>query len=1309
MKKFLFAFAAGLLILAGCAKEYDDTAIKEKVESLSQKVDKLQAAVDKLTGDVSALAEAIEAAKSGDSISKVEEIKEGGVVTGYTITFVSGKTISLFNGKDGKDGQSPVIGTKEDGGVLYWTVNGEYLISGGKKVPVNVVPSFELKNGHLWVTINGEAQDLGSVTEGASVDGIIKSIVKGETSVIITLNGDPEEVIEIPLAKPFGFEFEETSFAVASTDPIEIAYKINGKTEKTSVGILKAELPAVIDAEKITVTPETATAKGEVVVWASNHEGLSDIVALKFGPAEYDNTDPKPEDPQNIYDDDVDYIAEAKDGAVNIHVTTNVEIAVISDAEWITVGEITKASYTIGLTIEDNPDADIRYGQVKVVLKNDNSVVLQTIKIAQAAGSGQDIDAFDPTNFAAIDWSNKNAAAWYYFAENYPLPNGFTFIIHINPNSLTTQGMRVGNFGNNDADPSPCNMLRFGQNGNNRELEWMVDTGAGRSEKELMAPGFRAGKWQAIVLTADKAAGEYKIYLNDELKSTKAAAYNEAMSFGAFEFANSWGAAYRSAFNGRIALMSVYDKALTAEEIAQNIFTVPVSENCVGFWPMNEGKGARLKADKSRAIKEDINLAKATRNDNNDATENHTVDVSQYLTWTTGNTVISLPSPFDSNVKWTSSKDNKAYEDIMVNVKYNDVTYIDVPNVKLGTSSAIGYFNVTLPAGTSSVTFYALGWSSKDGKLKLTVGEKSEEFTAVKNAGVSGNGPFNPTVADTDQYTFTLDAALAEEATLKIETLSAGTRAVVFGVNAVAAEIPVVYTDLSADQANCYIIDVAGAYMIPALKGYSAEPIGTVASAEVLWETYNNAEEVTKGSVIAKAGVKDGSIVFETPATLKPGNALIAAKDADGKILWSWHIWIPATAITSSTYGYIYDHELMDRNLGALVAATTSSVPVESYGLSYQWGRKDPFPGAQDVTSSAQATVSGSVMTVAEDHMTVEETVANPTVYSIYSAANTWGPWLNPQEDTPTLWQDGTKTIYDPCPVGYKVPARNKSMPLHSADLSAVKGWSDNGEAHYFTLGSPVAVFPYSGYITEDGAGMDHAGDRGFIWTSYASSSDFAAYFMNVRSGGDHKLSSTITSRGCSVRCVKIEEAPAPDPEPATNIVLDGNFDDWADGDALVGDQIREWKFSSDAENVYFYMKIKNTDIKASDDGTYKWKRYIYIGLDTDNNEATGDKPSYGGLTIEGCEAGALLYPFRGDTTEGIAFVNGVEEESWIKAPVETNTESQITVWGKTDGEYSYLEMGIPKVGIGSPAAGKMRVQFSFSWNINGPKTIVIQ
>jgi hypothetical protein len=54
--------------------------------------------------------------------------------------------------------------------------------------------------------------------------------------------------------------------------------------------------------------------------------------------------------------------------------------------------------------------------------------------------------------------------------------------------------------------------------------------------------------------------------------------------------------------------------------------------------------------------------------------------------------------------------------------------------------------------------------------------------------------------------------------------------------------------------------------------------------------------------VIAAVGVEDGYITFSTPETLKPGNALIAAKDADDVILWSWHIWIPAAEVTAADY-----------------------------------------------------------------------------------------------------------------------------------------------------------------------------------------------------------------------------------------------------------------------------------------------------------------------------------------------------------------------------------------------------------------------
>ena len=334
--------------------------------------------------------------------------------------------------------------------------------------------------------------------------------------------------------------------------------------------------------------------------------------------------------------------------------------------------------------------------------------------------------------------------------------------------------------------------------------------------------------------------------------------------------------------------------------------------------------------------------------------------------------------------------------------------------------------------------------------------------------------------------------------------------------------------DLGASEtANCYIIDnyaSAGSkvYKFKAVKGNSGAKLGTLAEedgAVVLWETYNNANTVTKGSVILAADYQYDAdadcdyIYIQMPETPVPGNALIAAKNSAGTILWSWHIWVPQTTIATNTYG-LYSSALMDRYLGALVAATTESVPVESYGLTYQWGRKDPFPGAKRVTSGSNAVVSGTSTSVATGTLTLNESIANPTVLGFADGDN----WMNESDNT--LWNDDAKTIYDPCPPGYRVPARVKTQPLHSSDLSTVTGWSDNSAAYYFAMGDPLTVFPYSGYRDDSNpAGMANAGSRVAIWTAYASSSK-RAYHMNVRGGDTHALGETAKSRGGVIRCV---------------------------------------------------------------------------------------------------------------------------------------------------------------------------------------------
>lgn len=323
--------------------------------------------------------------------------------------------------------------------------------------------------------------------------------------------------------------------------------------------------------------------------------------------------------------------------------------------------------------------------------------------------------------------------------------------------------------------------------------------------------------------------------------------------------------------------------------------------------------------------------------------------------------------------------------------------------------------------------------------------------------------------------------------------------------------------DLSASgAANCYILTAPGTYKLPCVKGNSDTSVGNVWGVELLWETYNNSNEVTANSVIAAVDFEANWIYFQTPSTLKPGNALIAAKNYEGEIIWSWHIWIPETAIETATYGGVFSTGIMDRYLGALVAATTESVPVESYGLYYQWGRKDPFVGAADVTSGSNAAVAGRAISVSETTFSLAASIANPT--AIVHSDNS--SWFSGEPDN-SLWKPSEKTIYDPCPPGYKVPARTDAFS--SSDLTSFTGWEENATGRYFTIGDPVTVFPFAGYRDDcDPGDPCHVGDRVAVWIAYASSSTgLKAYHLNMRVGTSHGRGETSKARGAVIRCVK--------------------------------------------------------------------------------------------------------------------------------------------------------------------------------------------
>ena len=247
--------------------------------------------------------------------------------------------------------------------------------------------------------------------------------------------------------------------------------------------------------------------------------------------------------------------------------------------------------------------------------------------------------------------------------------------------------------------------------------------------------------------------------------------------------------------------------------------------------------------------------------------------------------------------------------------------------------------------------------------------------------------------------------------------------------------------DLSAGgTSNCYLVTAAGSYSFNAtVRGNGATTEGLDApaavagtSAEIVWQSSPN--------LITDVTLADGRIGFKIA---EPGNALIAVRD--GEILWSWHIWYPKTEVASlsSKMGY----EVMNMNLGAMDNKTGD---VESYGLLYQWGRKDPFPAAPTLTGTT-TTVGATIYDgdnneikitnsswSSTDNNNLAYAIAHPTVcLSSMKQFATSRDWLEADKSNDALWGNpkggekdagnnllnkGAKSFYDPCPVGWRVP-----------------------------------------------------------------------------------------------------------------------------------------------------------------------------------------------------------------------------------------------------------------------------------------------
>ncbi|MEG1644553.1 MAG: FISUMP domain-containing protein [Alistipes sp.] len=340
--------------------------------------------------------------------------------------------------------------------------------------------------------------------------------------------------------------------------------------------------------------------------------------------------------------------------------------------------------------------------------------------------------------------------------------------------------------------------------------------------------------------------------------------------------------------------------------------------------------------------------------------------------------------------------------------------------------------------------------------------------------------------------------------------------------------------DLSSQQSNCYILSKADcSYSIPVrFKGETNEPLETV-SVGLVWQSNNN--------LIRYIQMKDDKVSFYVAATdakkLIEGNALLAAYDTNGAIIWTWHLWI--TDYTPAT-----DGRYMSRNLGAGSNKTeTTDAILASYGLYYQWGRKEPFIGplTYNCASGVDARMYDALgtrltLTYAETSATVGTTAyaqQHPLVYILGTEASGYD-WLT-EAHKADLWGT-TKTLNDPCPKGWHVPAQADFVGLTIADshtaadtdkLKKQYGWTlTNGTNSSFFLGAGRRSALH-GFISNVNTNNRPEPWIGCYWTSgtAADNASTALYFtLDTEDASKSELNLNASyprANGMQIRCVK--------------------------------------------------------------------------------------------------------------------------------------------------------------------------------------------
>lgn len=234
---------------------------------------------------------------------------------------------------------------------------------------------------------------------------------------------------------------------------------------------------------------------------------------------------------------------------------------------------------------------------------------------------------------------------------------------------------------------------------------------------------------------------------------------------------------------------------------------------------------------------------------------------------------------------------------------------------------------------------------------------------------------------------------------------------------------------------------------------------------------------------------------------------------------WSWHIWcwphdLSPVEITNQG-GFKYN--IMPVNL----ASKYDEDMVHIKNWYYQWGKKDPILGPSSYNSSDLMTNYGGVDEInypSNNWDSLGSAVLFPWVNMWYSRwygnKSAYNLWDAACMSTGASDSETIKTVYDPCPVGWKIPNGNlfNGRSIISATDGVIKISRYSGDA----VGVDI---PMSGYRSNNSGSITQAGSGGYIWTSSPNTGAYANAFR-IRSSGIDSYSATL-SVACNVRPVE--------------------------------------------------------------------------------------------------------------------------------------------------------------------------------------------